>query len=67
MSSVILDDGVAESIRDDVLQFSESKQWYIDRGIPYRRGYLLHGPPGGGKTSFITALAGELSAIGGPF
>ena len=32
----------------------------MDRGIPYRRGYLLHGPPGGGKTSFITALAGEL-------
>lgn len=34
--------------------------WYHDRGIPYRRGYLLHGPPGSGKTSFIQALAGEL-------
>jgi chaperone BCS1 len=30
-------------------------------GIPYRRGYLLHGPPGSGKTSFIQALAGSLS------
>ena len=30
-------------------------------GIPYRRGYLLHGPPGSGKTSYIQALAGELS------
>lgn len=29
-------------------------------GIPYRRGYLLHGPPGCGKSSYITALAGEL-------
>lgn len=29
-------------------------------GIPYRRGYLLHGPPGCGKSSFITALAGEI-------
>ena len=34
--------------------------WYRARGIPYRRGYLLHGPPGCGKTSYITALAGEL-------
>lgn len=29
-------------------------------GIPYRRGYLMYGPPGSGKTSFIQALAGEL-------
>lgn len=29
-------------------------------GIPYRRGYLLHGPPGSGKSSFIQALAGAL-------
>lgn len=29
-------------------------------GIPYRRGYLLYGPPGCGKSSFISALAGEL-------
>jgi chaperone BCS1 len=29
-------------------------------GIPYRRGFLLHGPPGSGKTSFIQALAGSL-------
>ena len=35
-------------------------QWYAERGIPYRRGYLLHGVPGSGKTSLIHALAGEL-------
>ncbi|KAH8826977.1 BCS1 N terminal-domain-containing protein [Flagelloscypha sp. PMI_526] len=29
-------------------------------GIPYRRGYLLKGPPGSGKSSFIQALAGSL-------
>lgn len=29
-------------------------------GIPYRRGILLHGPPGSGKSSFIQALAGSL-------
>lgn len=33
---------------------------YFYAGIPYRRGYLLYGPPGCGKSSFITALASEL-------
>lgn len=33
---------------------------FLPLGIPYRRGYLLHGPPGTGKSSFIQALAGQL-------
>lgn len=57
-SSVILDVGIAENIRNDILEFLKSSKWYRERGIPYRRGYLLYGPPGTGKTSFITALAG---------
>lgn len=35
-------------------------QWYADRGIPFRRGYLLHGVPGSGKSSLIHAIAGAL-------
>ena len=60
IESVILDKGVKESIVADVKDFLRSSQWYYSRGIPYRRGYLLHGPPGSGKSSFIQALAGEL-------
>ena len=60
LSSVVLDRGISESILSDVTEFINNPTWYTDRGIPYRRGYLLHGPPGCGKSSFITALAGVL-------
>lgn len=60
ITSVVLDRGVSESILRDCKEFIETPKWYADRGIPYRRGYLLHGPPGCGKSSFITALAGEI-------
>ncbi|XP_043489320.1 mitochondrial chaperone BCS1 [Polistes fuscatus] len=60
LTSVVLDAGISERILNDCKDFINTPSWYSDRGIPYRRGYLLHGPPGCGKSSFITALAGEL-------
>lgn len=57
----MLEDGVGERIVADIDEWRRSESWYHDQGIPYRRGYLLHGPPGGGKTSFIFALAGHLN------
>jgi len=61
LSSVVLEEGMVEELLDDVCNFYESDNWYRERGIPWRRGYLLEGLPGCGKTSFIMALAGELS------
>lgn len=60
LTSVVLDEGISDKIVQDVKGFIDNPKWYSDRGIPYRRGYLLYGPPGCGKSSFITALAGEL-------
>ncbi|XP_030383526.1 mitochondrial chaperone BCS1 [Scaptodrosophila lebanonensis] len=59
-SSVVLDNGISQKIIADCQDFINNSSWYTQRGIPYRRGYLLYGPPGCGKSSFITALAGEL-------
>ncbi|ORX37793.1 putative mitochondrial inner membrane protein [Kockovaella imperatae] len=61
MGSVVLADGVSERVEADIKGFLGRGKWYAERGIPYRRGYLLHGPPGSGKTSFIQALAGSVS------
>ncbi|XP_073503502.1 mitochondrial chaperone BCS1 isoform X2 [Phyllobates terribilis] len=60
LTSVVLEEGISDKIVQDVKGFIDNPKWYSDRGIPYRRGYLLYGPPGCGKSSFITALAGEL-------
>ncbi|KAJ3337803.1 hypothetical protein HDU93_000478 [Gonapodya sp. JEL0774] len=60
LSTIVLDRGLKNRILSDVIEFLHSEKWYADRGIPYRRGYLLYGPPGTGKTSFIAALAGHL-------
>ncbi|KAI7903939.1 BCS1 N terminal-domain-containing protein [Cokeromyces recurvatus] len=60
LESVILDRGVKERVVTDVKAFINNGKWYNERGIPYRRGYLLYGPPGSGKSSFIQALAGDL-------
>ncbi|KAG6899496.1 hypothetical protein C0993_009718 [Termitomyces sp. T159_Od127] len=60
MNSIVLNPGVKEMLLNDTKDFLRSEKWYADRGIPFRRGYLLHGVPGSGKSSLIHAIAGQL-------
>lgn len=60
MNSIILEPGVKDLLLEDARDFLDSKNWYAERGIPFRRGYLLYGVPGSGKTSLIHSIAGEL-------
>ncbi|AEO64106.1 uncharacterized protein THITE_2109894 [Thermothielavioides terrestris NRRL 8126] len=60
LSTVILNEQVKKELIDDVTDYLNpaTRRWYANRGIPYRRGYLLYGPPGTGKSSLSLALAG---------
>ncbi|KAJ7899269.1 hypothetical protein B0H14DRAFT_3543654 [Mycena olivaceomarginata] len=60
LSTLILPTDIKETIVADARQFLESEEWYNQAGIPHRRGYLLYGEPGTGKSTTIHILAGEL-------
>ena len=53
LDSVVLDSDIASQLEADIKDFQDSGEWYMSKGVPYRRGYLLFGPPGTGKTSFV--------------
>lgn len=43
-----------------ITDFVDSEDWYIERGINYKKAFLFYGPPGTGKTSMIKALSYEI-------
>ncbi|KAE9467332.1 hypothetical protein C3L33_00777, partial [Rhododendron williamsianum] len=59
--SVAMEAEKKQEIIEDLLTFSQSKDFYARIGKAWKRGYLLYGPPGTGKSTMIAAMGNLLN------
>jgi len=60
LDSLSLSQNILDAV-DEAKTWKQSEEWFKDKGIPWKRGFLLHGKPGTCKTAFTRALGQELN------
>lgn len=62
---LLLAESIKSRIETEVIRLfdAEVAALYREMNVPYRRGVLLHGPPGNGKTSMIRHIGASLPQI----
>ncbi|KAA8520304.1 hypothetical protein F0562_014560 [Nyssa sinensis] len=58
--TLALEPEMKKQIMEDLTAFADGKEFYHKIGRAWKRGYLLYGPPGSGKSSLIAAMANFL-------
>lgn len=61
--SIILDAGIKKDIKANTIDFLNRRECWAKYGIPQKRGILLIGEPGTGKTAICKSLLAEATGI----
>ncbi|KAF7432983.1 hypothetical protein PC9H_004927 [Pleurotus ostreatus] len=63
-ADVILKEDFKKALKKDVYGFFSSQEVYRQLAIPWKRGLIMHGPPGNGKTISLKAIMKSCDALG---
>lgn len=61
LATVIVKTEIKTAIISALEFYRDNRPWYEERGIPYKKTFLLHGEPGTGKTSLIKGIASHFN------